>query len=142
MTVTTDAKVELLRGVDLFAHVEPHHLERIAEVCEEIDVEPGRQIVREGDVGTGFYIVVSGRVGVHRDGRVIAHLGAGDFFGELSVLDGRPRIAQVVAEERTRCLALPSWELERILLAEPTLALAVLRGVAGRLRSVTEESRH
>jgi CRP-like cAMP-binding protein len=142
MTVTTDAKVELLRGATLFAGVEPRHLEQIAAVCEEVEFTPGHQIVREGDVGTGFFIVVSGAVSVRRDGREIAHLGQGEFFGELSVLDRRPRIAQVVAAEPTKCLALPSWELERILLAEPTLTLALLRGVAGRLRALTEESRH
>jgi CRP-like cAMP-binding protein len=142
MTVTADDKVDLLRRVDLFAQVESQHLARIADVCIEADFEPGAQIVREGDVGTGFFVIVSGAVSVRRDGGVIATLGPGDFFGELSVLDGRPRVAQVVAEERTRCLALPSWELERILLAEPALSLALLRRLAARLRTVTEESRH
>jgi CRP/FNR family transcriptional regulator, cyclic AMP receptor protein len=142
MTVTTDDKVDLLRRVDLFAHIEPRHLERIADVCVEAGFEPGAQIVREGDVGTGFFVIVSGSVSVRRDGGVIAVLHAGDFFGELSVLDGRPRVAQVVAEEQTDCLALPSWELERILLEEPTLAVALLRRLAARLRTVTEESRH
>jgi CRP/FNR family transcriptional regulator, cyclic AMP receptor protein len=142
MTVTTDEKVDLLRRVDLFAQVEPRHLERIAEACVEVDAKPGSQIVREGDVGTGFFVIVSGSVSVRRDGGVIAVLGAGDFFGELSVLDGQPRVAQVVANEATRCLALPSWELERVLLDEPTLALALLRRLASRLRTVTEASRH
>lgn len=141
MTVTPDAKVDLLRGVDLFADVEPQHLEQIARVCVEVEFEPGAQIVREGDVGTGFFVIVSGRVSIHRNGAEIARLGRGEFFGELAVLDRRPRVAQVVADEPTRCVALPSWELERILLSEPALTLALLRHLAARLRAVTEEFR-
>jgi CRP-like cAMP-binding protein len=142
MTVSTDAKLELLRGVGLFAGIEPRHLERIAERAVEIDFAAGRQIVREGDVGTGFYVIADGRVSVVRDGRPVAELGPGEFFGELSVLDHRPRVAQVVADEPTRCLALASWDLEAIMLEEPALTVAILRGVAARLRALTEESRH
>jgi CRP/FNR family cyclic AMP-dependent transcriptional regulator len=142
MTVTSEAKLDLLRRVDLFAGVAPEHLERIAERAVEVDFAPGRQIVREGDVGTGFYVVVDGRVSVVRDGRTIARLGPGEFFGELSILDRRPRVAQVVADEPTRCLALASWDLEAIMLEEPALTVAILRGVAARLRALTEESRH
>jgi CRP/FNR family cyclic AMP-dependent transcriptional regulator len=141
MTVNADAKVDLLRGVDLFADVEPQHLEQIARVCVEVEFEPGAQIVREGDVGTGFFVIVAGGVSIHRNGAEIARLGRGEFFGELAVLDRRPRVAQVVADEPTRCVALPSWELERILLSEPALTLALLRHLAARLRAVTEEFR-
>jgi CRP-like cAMP-binding protein len=74
-----------------------------------------------------------------RGGEEVAVLGPGDFFGELSVLDGLPRVAQVVAIEPTRCLALATWEFEQVLLEFPTLAVAILRGLATRLRSVTEQ---
>jgi len=73
---------------------------------------------------------------------VVAMLGPGDFFGELSVLDGRPRVAQVVADGPTTCLALASWDLEALLLEDPKISLALLRGLAGRLRDVTEAHRH
>jgi CRP-like cAMP-binding protein len=78
---------------------------------------------------------------VVRDGAVIARLGAGEFFGELSVLDGGPRIAQVVAETPTRCLALATWDFERVLRDEPGVALTVLRVVAGRLREASADHR-
>ena len=77
-----------------------------------------------------------------RDGSTIAELGPGDFFGELSLLDGEPRIATVTAEVPTTCLALASWEFETLLEAQPRLAIAILRGVAHRLRNVSEEHRH
>jgi CRP-like cAMP-binding protein len=78
---------------------------------------------------------------VVRDGTTVAHLGPGEFFGELSVLDGGPRVAQVVAELPTRCLAIPSWDFERVLREEPGVALAVLRVVAARLREATSDHR-
>jgi CRP/FNR family cyclic AMP-dependent transcriptional regulator len=84
---------------------------------------------------------VDGSVRVVRDGELLATLGPGEFFGELSILDGQPRIAQVVTEEPTRCLALASWDFERVLLENPPLTLGILRGLAGRLRSVTEQHR-
>jgi CRP/FNR family cyclic AMP-dependent transcriptional regulator len=85
---------------------------------------------------------VAGRARVVRDGETLDHLGPGQFFGELSLLDHQPRIAAVTAEERTTCLALASWDFESILVAEPGVALAVLRGVARRLRAVSEDHRH
>jgi CRP/FNR family cyclic AMP-dependent transcriptional regulator len=85
---------------------------------------------------------VDGGVRVVRDGEPIATLGPGDFFGELSVLDGRPRVAQVVADGPTSCLALASWDFEAVLLAEPRVSLAILRGLAGRLRDLTEAHQH
>jgi CRP-like cAMP-binding protein len=77
-----------------------------------------------------------------RDGESIATLGPGDFFGELSVLDGKPRNAQVVTIGPTTCLALASWDFEAVLLAEPKVTLAILRGLATRLRELTEATRH
>jgi CRP-like cAMP-binding protein len=60
----------------------------------------------------------------------------------LSVLDGRPRVAQVVAAEPTICLALASWDFEAVVMEQPSVALAILRGLAGRLRDLTETDRH
>ena len=63
----------------------------------EVDLPPDRVIARQGEIGTGFFIVVSGAVRVVRDGETIAELGPGQFFGELSVIDRQPRVAQVIS---------------------------------------------
>ena len=68
--------------------------------------------------------------------------GSGDFFGKLSVLDGKPRNASVVADGPTSCLALPTWDFETVLREEPSVAIAILRELAGRLRDLTEADRH
>jgi CRP/FNR family transcriptional regulator, cyclic AMP receptor protein len=142
MTLTRDRKTELLAAAPLFAGVDPEGLERIAGRTVEVEFATDRVIARQGDVGTGFFVVATGSARVVRDGEVIATLRPGDFFGELSVLDGRPRVAQVIASEPTVCLALASWDFEAVVHEQPSVALAVLRGLAVRLRDLTEARHH
>lgn len=139
MTLTADRRIDLLASCRLFHGVTAEQLAAVADSAVDVDYPAGAVIVRQGEIGTGFFIVADGAVQVVRDGKTIATLGPGEFFGELSVLDGRPRTAQVIAETPTRCLALASWDFERVLLAQPELTLAILRGMATRLRGVTEE---
>ena len=141
MTLTQDRRTELLAACRLFSGVGPEDLAAVADRAIEVDFPANHVIARQGEIGTGFFIVVDGRVKVVRSGATVAHLGPGEFFGELSVLDGGPRVAQVVAEAPTRCLAIASWDFERVLREEPGVALAVLRVVAARLREVTTDHR-
>lgn len=142
MTLTHDRRTDLLAGCRLFRGLDPDSLAAVADVAIEVDFPADRTIARQGDVGTGFFVVADGRVRVVRDGERIAELGPGEFFGELSVIDGGPRNAHVVAEVPTRCLAIASWDFERVLLAHPSVALTVLRVVVGRLRDATSDLRH
>lgn len=142
MTLTTDRRIELLGTVGLFDGISRDGLAAVAEKAIEVDFPEGRQIVRQGEVGTGFFLIATGSADVVRDGRTIARLGPGDFFGELSLLDREPRIATVVTGAPTTCLAISSWEFETVLETQPGLAIAILRGVARRLRAVSEEHRH
>ena len=88
------------------------------------------------------FVIVDGAVRVVRDGDELAALGSGDFFGEMSVIDGLPRVAMVVTSAPTRCLALASWEFERLVLDHPRIGLAILRGLSARLRAKTEPPLH
>jgi CRP/FNR family transcriptional regulator len=142
MTLTHDHRTELLIGTPLLAGVDPEGIAMIAARMVEVDFAKDHVIARQGEVGTGFFLVATGSVRVVRDGKTIAHIGPGDFFGELSVLDGRPRVAQVVADEPTTCLALATWDFEAVVQEQPAVALAILRGLAGRLRELTETHRH
>ena len=142
MTLTQDRRAELLGGCPLFKGIDADGLTKLAELATPVDFPAGHVIARQGEIGTGFFVIISGRVRVVRDGAVVARLGPGEFFGELSVLDQMPRNATVAAEETTSCLALASWDFDKVLLAEPALTLAILRGVARRLREVSESARH
>ena len=142
MTQTMDDRTRLLASTRLFADVDADGLARIGARITEVEVPAGWVIARQSEIGTGFYVIVAGSARVVRDGATIAHLGPGDFFGELSVLDGRPRVAQVVSDEPTTCLALASWDFEAVVSQHPSVAIAILRGLAGRLRDLTEGANH
>jgi CRP/FNR family transcriptional regulator, cyclic AMP receptor protein len=142
MTLTRDRKSALLSAARLFDGVDADGMDRIAAVAVQVDFPPDHVVARQGDIGTGFFVIVGGGARVVRDGETIATLGPGDFFGELSVLDGRPRIAQVITDGPTSCLALATWDFEAVLLAEPKVSLAIMRGLAARLRDLTETAHH
>jgi CRP/FNR family transcriptional regulator len=142
MTLSSDQRSQLLAACPLFHGVSAAGLEALADAAIEVDFHASSVIARQGEIGTGFFVIVSGRVRVVRDGTLLSHLGPGDFFGELSALDGQPRNAMVAAEEPTTCLAIASWDFEAALLANPAVTLAILRGVATRLRAATDALRH
>jgi CRP-like cAMP-binding protein len=142
LTLTQDRRTELLAGCRLFSGVTPPDLATVAQRAIEVEFPANHVFARQGEIGTGFFLIIDGSVRVVRGGETVATLGPGDFFGELSVLDGQPRVAQVVTVEPTRCLALASWDFEQAVLESPTLALSILRGLAARLRSVTEQEHH
>lgn len=139
MTLTHDRRTELLGGCPLFRGLDEIGLEAVGAAAIEVEFPADRVIARQGEIGTGFFVIADGSARVVRDGTVVATLGPGEFFGELSVLDGEPRIAQVVAAEPTRCLALASWDFERVLREQPGVALSVLRVVTARLRAVSAD---
>lgn len=140
--MTKKQKIDHLRKVALFADLTPRTLGAIADLATEIEVEPGRYIVRQGQVGTGFYLIVNGKTRVVHDGKVIATLGPGEFFGELSLLDQQPRMAHVIAEGPTTCLALASWDFTKLLEKNPKVTLSILREVARRLRTSSDSHHH
>jgi len=140
--LTHDRRAELLAACPLFRGIDAQGLAALAERAAQVDFPAGHVIARQGEIGTGFFVVIAGRVRVVRDGTVVATLGDGEFFGELSVLDRMPRNAMVAAEVPTSCLALASWDFDAVMLEQPALTLAILRGVAMRLREVTESARN
>jgi len=142
MVVLDEQKVDLLRRVDLFSGLPRESLEMLAAAAVEIDFPEGRYIVQQGMVGSGLLVIVSGSVRVVRGDDVLATLGPGDFFGELSVLDQSPRSASVIAQQPTTCLGIASWDLLRVLDEQPSLGLALLRALATRLRAADEHVRH
>ena len=90
-------------------------------------------IVKEGSTGTAIYVILSGRVRVERGGNQVGELGAGDFFGELALIEEEPRSASVIAVDETECLLFPAWEFRALLDEQPQIAVAIMRALIERL---------
>jgi CRP/FNR family cyclic AMP-dependent transcriptional regulator len=128
-----DARVELIRRLPLFELCSKRDLRRIASLADERRVEPGTELIREGEPGTEFYVVVEGEVDVRRRGRRIARLGAGSFVGEIALLSRSPRTATVIAATPLRVLAISGRDFVDLLDTLPELWLKVARTLADRV---------
>jgi CRP/FNR family cyclic AMP-dependent transcriptional regulator len=122
-----------LRSLPLFADVSDEELSQIATFAQEISVEAGRQLVREGDFSYEFMAIEEGEAEVTRHGEHVADLGPGDFFGEMGLLEKTLRNATVTAKTPMQLVTLTGWDLRRI---ERTVPQAV-----ARVRSVLEARR-
>lgn len=140
--MTTDEKAAVLARVALFDGLEPSSLRPLAEASSEAEFADGDALVIQGQVGTGLFVVVSGGVRVTMYGEDVTRLGPGDYLGELAVIDREPRSASAFAIGPTTCLALASWDLFRRVDADPALSHALLRGLALRVRSLSDRPHH
>jgi CRP/FNR family cyclic AMP-dependent transcriptional regulator len=122
--------------VPLFGGFSRRHLRRLAAEADVLAFDPGRAIVEEAQAGEAMFVILSGGARVTRAGRKVGALTPGDFFGELSALDGGPRTASVVAETPMEVLRLFRHTLHRVIEDEPALAMGLLAGLARRLRQV------
>jgi CRP-like cAMP-binding protein len=130
-----DAKIERLAGIPLFAGLHERQLEQVARFCTEVRVEAGRTLCREGEAGHEFFVLESGTAAVTVGGSQVATLGAGDFFGELALLDAGPRNATVTAESDVNVLVLTRQEFMTVLEEEPVVAVRMLPAIGARLRA-------
>ena len=133
MLLSIDERRQLLRKVKLFEGIDEECLTILADELREVAFETGAYIAREGEMGTGFYLIVRGGASVERKGKEVVHQGPGDYFGELSLLNHLPRVASVIAREPTLCLALASWELDDLIKREPKIAVTLLKEAGRRL---------
>ena len=103
-----------LKSIPLFADVPDDELAKIATFAQEVTVEEGRELVREGDFSYEFMAIQEGEVEVTRHGEHVADLGPGDFFGEMGLLEKTLRNATVTAKTPVRIVTLTGWDLKRI----------------------------
>ncbi len=134
MATTTDAKLDLLKRVPLFAKLGRRELAEIEQLSEEIDVEAGRQLLREGDFAREFFVIVEGAVEINHGGQVVANLGPGDFLGEIALVDGGTRTATATTAAPTKLLLLGHREFHSLMGRNPSVQTAVLQALAHRVR--------
>jgi CRP-like cAMP-binding protein len=134
-----DTKVQALKGVPLFEDLSRKELVQLERVCEDLEVEQGRVLCKEGEVGHEFFVLVDGKVQVSRKGRRVATMGGGDFVGEIALVTKLPRTATVTAETPVRLFVLTSREFHAVLDRNPKVERKVLRALARRLAETSSD---
>ena len=125
---------EVLRSVPLFEGMTDHAIATIAGVAEELEYPAGAELTRQGYPGESFIVIVTGRALVEVDGHRVRELGAGEYLGEISLIDGGPRTATVSAIEAIQALVLPRVAFERLIDEFPVVRTDVLAALTRRIR--------
>ena len=137
-----DEKIDLLHRIPLFSTFDNRQLERLGMLADEVDVPAGKVLMREGESGMDMMIIVHGRVGIDRGGQRLSTLGAGDFFGEIAVLDGGPRTATATTAEPSSLLVITHRDFHSMLDEFPEVAATVLNALAHRIRRLEPDAAH
>ncbi len=146
-----DEIVERLAGTDLFAGLSPKTLRKLADSGEVRDFEAGTVVTTEGAKvegfsafgreGAYFHLILDGAADVSRHGASVASIGPGAYFGEVSLIDGGPRSAEVTAgADGLRTFSVQKWSFENLLEEHPEVAVPMLRVMIGRLRAAESVS--
>jgi len=133
--------VKLVGAVPLFEGLSRHELSQIARSAKEVTHRQGAVLAKEGQSGLGFFMIMDGTAGVLVGDRAVGKLGSGDFFGEISLLDGGPRTATVTAETEVTTLGLTPWVFKRLIDSSPSIASKMLKVMAQRLRASSTDPR-
>jgi CRP/FNR family cyclic AMP-dependent transcriptional regulator len=131
--------LQKLRSVPLFAGMSDKELADVLSQTQVVDHD-GAEIIEEGRGGVGFHLILDGTVTVLQGGGVRRTLGPGDYFGEISLIDGKPRSATVRPEGAVRTLSLTAWKFAPLLDAHPLMARAMLLGLCQHLRAAEARS--
>jgi len=142
MATHTDQKLELLKATPLLAELGRRELEEVSRLADEVDVNAGRVLMREGETGQEFFVIIDGQVGIDRGGSRVRTLGPGDFFGEVALLSEGPRTATATSDTPAHLLVLGHREFHSLMAQFPTIQTSVLNCLAGRLRRLEPEAAH
>ena len=130
----TEATVQLLSEVDVFAGVKKRHLKRLLKLGRETEHHAGHVVADEGLGALAFHLILSGEASVHVGTKEVGRLHSGDYFGEISMIDGKARSASVVAVEPLKTIAINRQHFLDLLDSDPAFARAVLEGLCARVR--------
>jgi CRP/FNR family transcriptional regulator, cyclic AMP receptor protein len=133
---------DVLNDVPLFSGLSKRHLNKIAELAKSRRFPRYSTIVRAGERGDTFFVILDGTVLVKPPGKRAVRLAAGDSFGEMALLDDAPRSATVEAQDEVFVMLLGRSAFSRMLAREPKIAIALLRTLAQRLRKVESSASH
>ena len=129
-----------IAGVDLFRDLSNSQLKRLVEASKEAFHPAGKEVATQGLGALAFHLILEGSATVSKDGRELRTLGPGDYFGEISMIDGRPRSATVTAVENMLALSIPHQGFERVIDDDPGFARHLLKTLCTRLREAEARS--
>ena len=129
-----DQKLELLKRVPLLSGLGGREIEEVGRLVEEVDVAANHILMREGASGSEFFVIVDGTVRVEKGGETLASLGAGDFLGEIALVDNGPRTATATTESPAKLLVLGHREFHSLMEQFPTIQTSVLQALCQRVR--------
>ncbi len=136
-------KVAVLKGMPLFKHLTYKEVIRVLNLTTVLEFQPGETVIREQEPGEELFVILHGRVRLHKDSAFIAELARGAHFGEMALVDRSPRSASATAEEPTRLLSLRRRDFYEILRKESPLAVKLLwsfvQVLTERLRKTTAD---
>ena len=138
----TDQKLELLRHVPLLDGLSGKDLEEVGQLADEVDVQDGQVLTREGSPGSEFFVIVDGAVRIEQGGSEVTTLGPGDFLGEISLLDDRPRTATATAVGPTALLVLTRGGFRTLMMDFPTIEQTVMRALVNRICQLDPAATH
>ncbi len=138
--MAADRKLEHLARVGMFSSLNKKELALVARASDVVSVAPGTELVKEGDFGHEFYLILDGTATVRRGGRKIAELAEGDYFGELALLDRGPRSATVATEGPAEVLVVGQREFLAVLDQVPAVSRKLLASMAARLREADRKA--
>ena len=130
----------MLRKVPLFSGLDGRELESVAAAGREVSFVSGQKIITQGEPGLSFLLVLEGKTAVRKRGKRIAMVEPGGFFGEMTVFDDKPRSADIVAVEPTKCFGIASWSFFPVLRTNPGVAIGIIKELVRRLRQLDENS--
>jgi CRP/FNR family cyclic AMP-dependent transcriptional regulator len=133
MRLGSDHKVDLIKKVPLFEQCSRRELEQVASAADEIDLDEGKVLMREGDRGREFFVILEGTADVTQGGEKINSLGPGDFFGEIALISDLPRTATVTATSPLRALVVTARSFQRLVEQFPEIQRKVLEAAVARL---------
>jgi CRP-like cAMP-binding protein len=130
-----DTKADALARAPFFAGLSRGELLELAKVTEDMEVDEGRALTREGQSGSEFFVIVDGEVSVTKNEQEIRKLGPGDFFGEIALIEDTPRTATVIAKTPLRFFVLTRQAFRSLLAHQPELQQKVLDALEERVRA-------
>jgi CRP/FNR family transcriptional regulator, cyclic AMP receptor protein len=128
--------VEILAEVPLFSTLTRRQLRSVAANCSEAHFRPGEVLVREMEAGQNLLVITAGSAKVLRGGKDIASVGPGEVIGEMSLIDGEPRSATIVAEREVDAFLLYGTAFRKLLADHPEMTLNLLLAQTARLRAL------